>query len=147
MWNFSRFSVRSFVCIRHWFLQKVVFGFPRPIKSVAGTFTCFLVFPLSKSDDRYQIGRRISVSEFVSRDQFYPMRGRINYSVGYKCSYNNARCNHIFQNNVHMLAIDKIRYICYITRSKVNSYSGYHAPVFFDNLFCFFALYLFSMKC
>jgi len=36
-----------------------------------------------KSDDRYQIGQRI-LSDFLSCDQFYPMRDRRNCSAGYE---------------------------------------------------------------
>ena len=123
----------SILFIRHWLLQKVFFW---PLTNLKfGVKVCsFLGFPSVeiKSDDGYQIVRRISCdqnftvaleasllgqlyifrtifrpwalssdipaaerglftkypwSDFVSRDQFYPMRARRKYSVGYKYMY------------------------------------------------------------
>ena len=87
---FSRTELStSFLFIHHWRLQKVFFffffGFPWLMQSLVWRFARFLF-----SFRRNKIRRRISnwtadvfwypSSDFVSRDQFYPMRGRRNYS-------------------------------------------------------------------
>ena len=64
--NFTRRTHVDHSCIPCGFFRFSVTGFCKEsfwsssTKSLAWTFTCFLVFLSSKSDDRYQIGRRIS---------------------------------------------------------------------------------------
>jgi len=66
----------------HWLLPKEFFC-PWPTKFSENACSFLSLYSVEiKSDEGYEFRRRIS-SNFFSRDQFYPLRARRNYSVGY----------------------------------------------------------------
>ena len=76
-------SEASRATVKFWASQKGVYLFYNPLNNFSKR---------TQVDPSYIFCglslRSITILRFVSRDQFYPMRARRNYSVGYQCIHN-----------------------------------------------------------